>query len=58
MDCTNCMRDWQRKGIEYVGSGPKSNDYKIASIVVVREISEHILSASHRERRVRCRGEI
>ena len=45
MDYTNCMRDLQRKGTEDVGSGPKSNDHKIASIVVDREISEQVLSA-------------
>ena len=48
MDYTKCVRDLQRKGSEDGRSSPKSSDYKIAQIVVDREIPEHVLSGFQR----------
>ena len=42
------MRDLQRKGSEDGRSSPKSSDYKIAQIVVDREIPEQVLSGFQR----------
>ena len=48
VDYSKCVRDLQRKGTNDVGTAPQSNDYKIASIVVDREIPEHVLDAFQR----------
>ena len=48
VDYTKCVRDLQRKGSEDGRSSPKSSDYKIAQIVVDREIPEQVLSGFQR----------